>query len=542
MSTIKSLTSPENVEYIQRLEDRSDLCYEGLELLERSSWNVGVWASLAQAAAHVEGAIPHQAYGGKSHQIVLTNLSRITPIMCDWCRKYGGQRTVPLSRFQWTRARAIATDSALRVAAHYMPFCATFPAWHRDLVAAEIFEPAGVIFFSLDNAEERRVSAYRKGMGPGNAPIPPVPRPPDMEVLISQAMTTVRRHGLEIHYPRPERLLRLLNEAYQDRLATAFRRYEGISVGHYSLQEFRAVYAALSAFAGVHEHICFRSALVGRYPLESAVLNHTKQHWIDLLAGLSEIEHGTVESIIGDMTVGATRLLDMIVHPFVSVDDDGRRLALLPHFVLASNAEDNILRICSYIRPRFYNAASSRKETEMREELCSCGSPFRLTGPIKLRRDLPDVDLVIEDPETSTAAICELKWVRKPYSVGETVLRDEDLTHGATQLRMVQTFLNDNPDFLRARGFLSKHLDEYRRVEYLLVARDHMKWIPPDGQRAIVSFNPFKSMLEKADLAAGLDRILRYDWLPVEGKDFRVEFKDDTVNGVTVRSESFFPM
>ena len=79
-------------------------------------------------------------------------------------------------------------------------------------------------------------------------------------------------------------------------------------------------------------------------------------------------------------------------------------------------------------------------------------------------------------------------------------------------------------------------------MEYLLVARDHMKWIPPDGQRAIVSFNPFKSMLEKANLAAGLDQILSYDWLPVEGKDFRVEFKDDTVNGVTMRSESFFPM
>ena len=39
-----------------------------------------------------------------------------------------------------------------------------------------------------------------------------------------------------------------------------------------------------------------------------------------------------------------------------------------------------------------------------------------------------------------------------------------------------------------------------------------------------------------------LDALLSYEWLPVEGKDFRVEFKDDTVNGVTMRSESFFPM
>jgi hypothetical protein len=231
-----------------------------------------------------------------------------------------------------------------------------------------------------------------------------------------------------------------------------------------------------------------------------------------------------------------------MVHPFVALDDDGRRLGVLPHFVLASNAEENILRTCSNIRPRFYNAASVLKEAEMREELDYVISPFRLAGPAKLRGDLPDIDLLVEDVETSTVAICELKWGRKPYSVIEHLSRNAELVKGTRQLQVIQTFLSEHTDFLRERGLLGRNLAEYRRVEYLLVARDHMKWIPPDGQRAIVSFNPFKSMLEKANLAAGLDQILSYDWLPVEGKDFRVEFKDDTVNGVTMRSESFFPM
>jgi len=35
---------------------------------------------------------------------------------------------------------------------------------------------------------------------------------------------------------------------------------------------------------------------------------------------------------------------------------------------------------------------------------------------------------------------------------------------------------------------------------------------------------------------------MSYDWLPVEGRDFGVEFEDDTVNGVAMRSESFFPV
>ncbi len=543
VAAVKSRSPRDVVESIHSLEDRADLCYEGLELLARNSWNLGIWACLVQAAVYVESTIPRQAYGGKSHLIVLTNLSRIIPIMCDWCRRHGEQETAPASQFQWTRAREIATGAAFNAAAHYMPFCATFPAWHRDLIAAETFEPAGVTFVSLDNIEERRVSAYRKSMGPGNMPLRAVDRPPEMENMIREVLATVRRRDLEIQYPRPERLLTSLNTAYQARYAEAFRRYEGISVGDYSLLEFRRVYAALAAIAAVCEHICFRWMQISRqYPLESSVLHYTRPQWVEMLYEMSGIERATIESIINDMTLGATRVADLFVHPFVALDDGDHRLGLVPHFVLAGNAEENILRTCSYARPRVHNAASAEKELEMREELDSCGSAFHLGGPVRLRRDLPDVDLLVEDTDTSTVAICELKWGRKPYSVGETVQRDEELIHGAAQLKMIQRFLRDNPDFLRQRKLLSRSLSEYNRVEYLLVSRDHMKWIPPVEQRSIVGFNPFKSVLQRTDLSAGLDALLSYEWLPVEGKDFRVEFKDDSVSGVTMRSESFFPM
>lgn len=543
VAAVKSRSPRDVVESIQSLEDRADLCYEGLELLERNSWNVGIWASLAQAAAQVESAIPHHAYGGKSHIIVLTNLSLIIPIMCDWCRKHGEQETAVASRFQWTRAREIATGAAFNAAAHYMAFCATFPAWHRDLIAAETFEPAGVTFVSLDNIEERRVSAYRKSMGSSDRPLRAVDRPPEIEDMIREVLATVRQRGLEIQYPRPERLLTSLNTAYQARYAEAFRRYEGISVGDYSLLEFRRVYAALAAIAAVCEHICFRWMQISRqYPLDSSVLHYTRPEWVEMLYEVSGIERATIESILNDMTLGATRVADLFVHPFVALDDEDHRLGLLPHFILASNAEENILRTCSYVRPRFYNSASAQKEAEMLEELNSCGSAFHLGGPVRLRRDLPDIDLVVEDHKTSTVAICELKWGRKPHSVGETVERDKELTHGAAQLQMIQRFLRENPDFLRLRGLLPRALNEYRRVEYLLVSRDHMKWIPPVEERSIVGFNPFKGVLQRADLSDGLDALLSYEWLPVEGKDFRVEFKDDSVNGVTMRSESFFPM
>jgi hypothetical protein len=106
---------------------------------------------------------------------------------------------------------------------------------------------------------------------------------------------------------------------------------------------------------------------------------------------------------------------------------------------------------------------------------------------------------------------------------------------------MIQAFLSERPGFLRERRLLNRNLAEYRRVEYLLVARDHLKWMPPEGHRSIVGFNPFKAMLCGTDLPSGLSTLLGYDWLPIEGRDFRVAFRDDIANGVTMRSESFFP-
>jgi hypothetical protein len=545
MGVIKSLASEPLIERVQSLETQADRCYEQLELLQRNSWNLATWASLVKAAEILE-TIPRAEYGGRTHLINLVNLSRIIPLMCGWCRDHADTESAPMSRFRWTRARQLSISAAFNVAAQYFAFCATFPAWHRDLVSAELIEPNGVRFISINNSATRRVSAYQKGIGPvsaaGAVVIPAVPRPYELENLILKTLETVKSSGLEINYAQPQQLLQYLNEVYQKRLAEAFRRYEGITVGHYSLREFRMVYAALLAIAGSHDHICFRWSLGKRYPFESAVLNFRKESWIRMLGDLSKVPVEAVASIVDDLTLGATKLSDLMVHPFVALDENKRRLGLLPHFVLASNSEENILRTCSLIRPRFHNAASAEKEVEMRNELGSLVSASRLSGPVKLRGDLPDIDLVVEDRNTSSVAICELKWGRKPYTVMERISRDAELMHGARQLEMIQEFLRENPGFLQKRGFLANSLGDYRRVEYLLVARDHLTWIPPSECRAIVGFNPFKACVGRENLSAGLDSLLSCQWLPVEGKDFKVEFEDRTVNGVTMSSEVYYPL
>ena len=72
------------------------------------------------------------------------------------------------------------------------------------------------------------------------------------------------------------------------------------------------------------------------------------------------------------------------------------------------------------------------------------------------------------------------------------------------------------------------------------VARDHWRWKSPDGI-AIVEFDAFVRALARSgnlhDVVAGL---LTYDWLPVEGRDFIVQYDNATANGVSIESQVFY--
>jgi hypothetical protein len=52
----------------------------------------------------------------------------------------------------------------------------------------------------------------------------------------------------------------------------------------------------------------------------------------------------------------------------------------------------------------------------------------RCLGPFSLPSPLPDVDLVLEDPDDDTLVISELKWVRQPIGWKSRHRANEELT------------------------------------------------------------------------------------------------------------------
>jgi hypothetical protein len=60
---------------------------------------------------------------------------------------------------------------------------------------------------------------------------------------------------------------------------------------------------------------------------------------------------------------------------------------------------------------------------------------------------------------------------------------------------------------------------------------------------ALVEFEAFEMALSAAaDLHSAVEPLLTYDWLPVEGRDFRVQYDSVTVNGVGQECEVFYSL
>jgi hypothetical protein len=145
------------------------------------------------------------------------------------------------------------------------------------------------------------------------------------------------------------------------------------------------------------------------------------------------------------------------------------------------------------------------------------------------------------DEDSRAVVVAELKWLRKPsFDWKERIHREEDFRKGLRQLSDIRTFLAQNPGFLSRRGKLKSPLNEYQHVSFAFVARDYFLW-PESDDFIMADYEIFKNAVSQiTDLAEVIDKLRAYDWLPVEGKDFRVSFDPVGLNGVTLESEVFY--
>ena len=430
----------------------------------------------------------------------------------------------------------------------YSHFEVCFQSFHKNRNAADLLAPDLVRFAVPGDTRDRQVSAYQKGLRPreGSFASQRAEQQPQA-AYARQAFERVlagclQTGALSFAYGEPWELWRALLPEYQDRVRALARRADSLSLGEYRLDEFNAFYAALIALCAAHDFLCFRwGQMCGLYPVESAVMVRPVSGWIDRLSGLSGVAREKCQAMVSDLTFSVTQSVDLHVHPFVALEGEGEMLALAPPFPLHSRHDENILRVCSQRRGQIYDVTSSEKEAEMLASLRDVAGRFSADGPFPLTPPVPDIDLLMADEASATLVIAELKWIRKTLRPAEIPDRDADVLKGFDQLSAIKEFLAGKPDYLAAQGRLRRSVREYRHIYYLLVSRDHWRWVEPQNGIAIVEFGAFASaLLRSSSLDEAVNSLLTYEWLPVEGRDFDVRYNRASANGKSIESQIFY--
>ena len=361
----------------------------------------------------------------------------------------------------------------------------------------------------------------------------------------SRSLLSVTLEGaLAISYPDDSELLSVLRDILDERHRLRFRHSPLLELGGYNLGTFRRFFAGLSSLCAVHEYLCDEwSKRKGRYPFESAVMVKTSSQWISSLVDLCSLDESQVQMMIMDLSLGTSKTLDLLTHPFVS-GLDRHTLYLIPHFVQIMKPEESILRICSSARPKCYKTIANAKEDEMRERLSrSIPNRYRVIGPKKLPHSkLPDIDILIKDPGDSAILIGELKWIRQPIRAIDQINKDAELEEGFRQLRDIREFLRQNPHYLKECGIIER--GEHQPIlSYAVIARDHItNTLEKDGIW-LAEFDAVNWALHHSiNLTDAIKRFRTHDWLPFEGRDFVVQFEAGSIAGVTMESESLHRM
>ncbi len=543
---IKCDASSEVVAQVQGIEDRCNNWADGLAL-NSCTCDAAAWGVLTQAVDLIEQEIKDYGHGSQEQREAMINLGRAGALLLGKLHEAPLPAKVPWLR--WTTELKEATRQAVLTAHNCGAFINCFTMWHKHRYAVEILSPTCLRFSIPPSTLGRNIMAHQQGCRIPNWPLTPdnpvdmsLVNDPDVARLLSRLWNRVAFEGaLAMRYPDDSELLSLLRDIYDVRLRLQFRRNPAFDLGGYDLDAFRRFFAVLLSLCSVHEHLCDAwSKACGRYPFESAVMVKTLSEWVGLIAGLCDIEDAQIRLILADLTFGAIKPLDIYIHPFVP-SHDGQTLFLVPHFILNSRAEENILRVCSYARPDYYRPIASAKEGEMREHIkANVPARYTVSGPVKLPDPkLPDIDVTIRDVADSTLLAGELKWLRKTIRAVEHVERDAELDEGFRQLRDVRKFLEGSPGFLKESGIIKRD-EPQPTLSYAVIARDYLSHAPQGNGSLLAEFDALMWALQKSrNLTDATQKLQRFEWLPVEGRDFTVQFKAATIAGVTIYSEVF---
>ena len=169
---LKSKARTEFIAEIDRLERKSDECYQGLELL-RYPENLASWAALTHFIQTVESTIAREGQYSRQVDAVMLNLARSGALLFGWIQEQSRGKLVPISRLKWNDNLGRAAAAAFNTAHNYETFRGCFPAWHKFQAMAEFTGPNQIRIFTNWRSASASGERVPKGIPPQHSTLAP---------------------------------------------------------------------------------------------------------------------------------------------------------------------------------------------------------------------------------------------------------------------------------------------------------------------------------------------------------------------------------
>ncbi len=406
------------------------------------------------------------------------------------------------------------------LALEYTQFCSLFPLWHRDKIGLSISGRRLVVQWPAD--PDHRYEAYNRIVqkeGYAEITLPPMT---DSLLSALSAAITANEDSFQVNFN--PRLFDQLSAWSAPMTKARHSLPDDWRFNEFSLKEFRAVVEAIQSMllAWHWARVQLASSGMPGMGYRSSVWIASHDELVARLRRYTGISAPTIKKLLDLLTFGSNgiRNPDAAIQPLIDLRDGS--YALSPFLWLNTAAERNLCVLLNQIpsQKRHYANLTNTKEEAIRSKIVKMLTPrgYRIEKGILRGTDL---DIAIIDDAEKACLCLELKWFIEPAEIRETIERSEELANGVKQTKIIKGLRETLDDHLM-RTVLK--IDE--SYQFLPAVASH-NWIGHDNVQdadvPIIKTGHLLSKLEELNsLSALIGWLQRREFLPVEGKDYRV--------------------
>ena len=407
--------------------------------LARLPFSRGVWTLLSVVEDHHYFKIA--PLGPVDAAIYVDGLMNALTYPLRVCHQHAAKGTYPFKRRLIAEHYTFA-NKWLDAAEDYVSFCSLFPLYHAQQI--EIRVQGNDIIPTDWSANDLSYEAYDRFAARGSRERK---HPLNDDRIVEKIASCTRIHGKTYSVSFTRQLMDQLSMAFGSMLADRNSLPERWKFLHFSLAQFRDVFACLQcmAYAWFFARQLAAHAGVPGSTFASCLWTPEKCHLEAVLAKHTGIERHIVANVLRYLTFGrlGIRHPDIAIQPVVDLTNG--QYAVSPFVLINANSERNLCVLLNQIpaERKAYSQLVDEKEREARSEtiasLSGLGLDFRHGRLVNT-----NVDLAIVDHKMKKCLCIEIKWFIEPAEIREVLARSEELAKGVKQARKIASAFHNN--------------------------------------------------------------------------------------------------